>query len=107
MDRGDFDRPHGFYVRIYDDKLAYKVHHVIPYKSQLTNHLTYRVMRSPYRVNIWLTDDDLVTQLNIHKERTYLHFSKEFSVEEIVCSTLSQTGSIVVPDSDLFQPGLF
>lgn len=107
MDGRDFDRPHGFHVRIYDDRLLYKVHNVVPYKSSLSNHLIYNIMRTPYRIDIWYTYDDIVTQLNIHGTSNYQHFPKGRSVEEIVCSTLSQIGKIITLDDDSIQPGLF
>lgn len=107
MDWRDFVRPHSFHVRIYDSNLFYKVHNVVPYKSSSPNHLIYNIMRSPYRIDAWLTDDDIVTQLYIHGQSNYHHFSKECSVEEIVCSTLSQLGNIVIVHNDSIQPGLF
>lgn len=107
MDRGDFVCPHGFRVRFYDDKLLYKVHSAIPYKSSLPNHLVYNIMCSPYRVDIWLTNDDVVSRLNIHSWREYQHYSKQCSVEEIVCGTLSQIGKIVVLDDSSSQLALF
>lgn len=107
MDRRDFACPYAFHVRIYGDKLSYKVHTAFPYKSTLPNHLIYIITRSIYRVDIWLTDDDIVTQLNMHGAGKCQHFSKECSIEEIVRSTLSQTGKIVTLHNDYIQPGLF
>lgn len=107
MDRNDFVRPHAFHVRIYDNKLFYKVHNAIPYKSTIPDHLIYIITRSIYRIDIWLTDDDIVTKLNIHGSGKCQHFSKERSIEEILCSTLSQLGTIVTLDNDSIQPGLF
>ena len=107
MDRGDFVCSYPFHVRIYDDKLFYKVHTAVPYKSTLPNHLIYIITRSIYRIDIWLTDDDIVTQLNIHGTGKCHHFSKECSIEEIVVSTLSQIGKIVTLHNNSIQPGLF
>lgn len=107
MDRRDFDYSHDFYVRVYDDKLFYKVHNAVSYKSTLPGHLIYIITRSIYRIDIWLTDDDIVSQLNMHGRGSCQHFSKECSVEEIVCSTLSQIGKIVTLDNNPVQPTLF
>lgn len=107
MDSRDFDRPHGFRVRYYDDKLLYKVHNVIPYKTSLPNHLVYKVMRSRDKVNVWLTSEGIVAQLDTQEHRKYIQFSTDSSVVEIICTMLSQTGKLVVADNDSLQPGLF
>lgn len=107
MDSRDFNYPHGFHVRIYDDKLFYKVHSAVPYKSTTPGHLIYIITRSVYRIDIWLIDDDIVTQLNVYGSGSCQHFSKKCSVEEIVRSTLSHIGRIVTLDNDSIQPTLF
>ena len=107
MDSGDFDRPHGFNVRYYDDRLLYKVHNVIPYKTSSPYHLVYKVMRSRDKVNVWLTSEGIVAQLDTQGHRKYIRFSTDRSAVEIVCTMLSQTGELVVVDSDLLHPGLF
>lgn len=107
MDSRDFDRPHGFHVRYYDNKLSYKVHNVIPYKTSSPNHLVYKVMRSIDKVNVWLTSEGIVAQLDIPGHSKYIQFSSSRSVSEIVCTMLAQRGNIVVVDSDSIQPGLF
>lgn len=107
MDSRDFDRPHGFYVRYYDDKLLYKVHNVIPYKTASPNHLVYKVMRSRDKVNMWLTSEGIVAQLDIQGHSKYIQFPTDSSAVEIICTMLSQTGKLVVADRDSLQPGLF
>ena len=107
MDWRDFDRPHGFSVRYYDNTLAYKVHNVIPYKTTNPSYLVYNVMRSPDKVNVWLTDDDIVAQLDILGHNRYARFPKDYTAPQVVCAMLSQRGRLVIPDSDSFQPGLF
>ena len=107
MDRRDFDRPHGFHVRYYDNNLRYKVHNVIPYKTSLPNHLIYKVMRSIDKVNVWLTSDGIVAQLDNSGHCKYIQFPSNTSAAEIVCTILSQRGKLVVIDGDDFQPGLF
>ena len=107
MDWYDFVRPYGFHVRIYDSNLLYKVHNAVPYKSSSPNHLIYNIMRSPYRIDAWLTDDGIVTRLDTYGQSKYQHFSKECSAEEIVCGTLSQLGNIVTTHKESIQPGLF
>ena len=107
MDRRDFDTPHGFHVRYYNDSLLYRVHNVIPYKTSSPNHLIYKVMRSMDKVNIWLTNDGIVAQLDIPGHSKYIQFSSNCSVVEVVCTMLSQRGKLVVVDSDSLQPGLF
>lgn len=107
MDCWDFDRPHGFYVRYYDDNLCYRVHNVIAYKTSLSNHLVYKVMRSIDKVNVWLTSDGIVAQLDVPGHSKYIQFSTNSSAEEIVCTMLSQSGKLVAIDSDSIQPTLF
>ena len=107
MDCRDFVRPHGFYVRYYDDTLEYKVHNVIPYKTSNPYHLVYRAMGSPDRVNVWLMSDEIVAQLDTQGHSRYMHFSKDYTAQQIVCAALSQQGRLVVADSDSLQPGLF
>lgn len=107
MDCRDFDRPHGFHVRYYDDNLLYRVHNVIPYKTSSPNHLIYKVMRSTDKVNVWLTSDSIVAQLDVLGHRKHVQFPPNASAEEIVCTMLSQRGKLIVLDGDDFQPGLF
>lgn len=107
MDWRDFVRPHGFPVRYYDSSLSYKSHSVIPYKTTTPNHLAYKVMRSPDRVDVWLTDDDIVAKFDVQGTSRYAHFPKDYTAPQIVCATLSQQGRIIIPDTDSLQPGLF
>lgn len=107
MDCRDFDRPHGFHVRYYDDNLLYKVHNVIPYKTSSPNHLVYKVMRSRDTVNVWLTSEGIVARLDTQGHSKYIQFPTDSSAVEIVCTMLSQTGKLVVVDSDSIQPRLF
>ena len=107
MDRGDFDCPHGFRVMYYDDTLNYKVHNVIPYKTANLYHLIYKVMRSPDKINVWFSSDGIVAHLNDQGGGTYGHFPKDYTVQQIVCSMLSQKGRLVALDDDSFQPALF
>lgn len=107
MDRWDFDHPHGFHVRYYNNNLLYKVHNVIPYKTSSPNHLIYKVMRSTDKVNVWLTSDGIVAQLDIPRHRKHIQFPSNTSATEIVCTMLAQRGKLVVIDGDDLQPGLF
>nr|DAN01203.1 MAG TPA: hypothetical protein [Caudoviricetes sp.] len=107
MDRWDFDRPHGFHVRYYDNALSYKVHNVIPYKTSSPNHLVYKVMRSIDKVNVWLTSDGIVAQLDIPGHSKYIQFPSSTCATEIVCTMLSQRRNLVVVDGDDLQPTLF
>lgn len=107
MDCRDFDRPHGFHVRYYNDNLLYRVHNVIPYKTSLPNHLIYKVMRSVDKVNVWLTSDGIVAQLDVPGHCKYIQFPSDTSAVEIVCTMLSQRGKLVVADGNDLQPGLF
>lgn len=107
MDSRDFDRPYGFHVRYYDDRLCYKVHNVIPYKTSSPNHLIYKVMRSQDKVNVFLTDDNIIAELDVPGFRKYIQFSKDCSMREIICTMLSQRGKLVVIDADSFQLELF
>ena len=107
VDWRDFAYPHGFRVRYYDDKLQYTSHGVLPYKTSLSNHIIYKVARSPDKINMWLGHDSVVTQLDVKGYRKYQHFSLDHSVSEIICATLSQKGKLVVVDDDSVQPGLF
>lgn len=106
MDCRDFDRPHGFHVRYYDNTLSYKVHNVIPYKTSSPNHLVYKVMRSMDKVNVWLTSEGIVAQLDIPGHSKYIQFPSNTSATEIVCTMLSQR-KLVVVDGDDLQPPLF
>lgn len=107
MDRWDFDHPYGFHVRYYDNNLFYKVHNVIPYKTSSPYHLVYKVMRSMDKVNVWLTSEAIVAQLDIPGHSKYIQFPLNRSAQEIVCAMLAQRGKIVVVDIDSIQPGLF
>lgn len=107
MDRGDFDRPHGFRVRYYDDTLNYKIHSVIPYKTANLYHLIYKVMRSPDKINVWFASNSIVAHLNYQGDGIYGHFTKDYTAQQIVCAMLSQNGRLVVVDEDSFQPALF
>lgn len=107
MDRRDFDCPYGFHVRYYDDKLCYRVHNVIPYNTSSPNHLIYKVMRSRDKVNVWLTSDGIVAQLDVQGHAKCIKFSTNRSAIEVICTMLSQTGKLVVVDSDSLQSGLF
>ncbi len=107
MDRWDFDHPHSFHVRYYDNSLSYKVHNVIPYKTSSPNHLVYKVMRSMDKVNVWLTSEGIVAQLDIRGHNKHIQFSSNSSATEIVCAMLAQRGKIVVVDSDSIQLELF
>lgn len=107
VDYRDFDHPYGFHVRYYDDKLQYTSHSIIPYKTSSPNHLIYKVMRSPDKVNIWLGNDSVVTQLDVKGYRNYQHFPLDYSLPKVICATLSQKGNLVVVDADSIQPGLF
>lgn len=107
MDRRDFDHPHGFYVRYYDNNLHYTVHNVIPYKTSSPKQLIYKVTRSHHKVNVWLSDDGVVAQLDIQGCRDYLHFSATLTLDEIVCIMLSKSGKFVVMDGSSIQPTLF
>lgn len=107
MDRRDFDRPYGFHVRYYNDRLCYRIHNVIPYKTSLRNHLVYKVMRSVDTVNVWLTNDGIVAQLDVPGHSKYIQFPTNSSVVEIICTMLSQKGNLVVADTDSIQPALF
>ena len=107
MDFSDFDRPHGFHVRYYNNNLQYKVHNVLPYKTSSPNHIVYQVLRSRDKVNVWLTNDEIVAQLDNAGRGNYNHFPLNSSAIEIVCAMLSKTGRLVVADCDSIQPGLF
>lgn len=107
MDRRDFDYPHGLYVRYYDDKLQYTKHSIIPYKTSSPNHLIYKVTRSPDKINMWLGNDSVVTQLDVKGYRKYQHFPLDYTLPEVIYATLSQKGKLVVVDADFIQPGLF
>lgn len=107
MDRRDFDCPHGFYVRYYDNKLNYTVHNVIPYKTSSPKQLIYKVARLHHKVNVWLSEDGIVAQLDIQGCRDYSYFSDALTLDEIVCIMLSKTGKFVVVDDSLNQPALF
>ena len=107
MDRRDFNRPHGFHVRYYDNRLFYKVHNVIPYKTSSPNHLVYKVMRSMDKVNVWLTSEGIVAQLDVPGHSKYIQFPSNTSATEIVCTMLSQRRKLVVVDGDDLQPALF
>lgn len=107
MDRSDFDHPHGFYVRYYDNELRYTVHNVIPYKTSSPKHLIYKVTRSHHKVNVWLSDDGVIAQSNIQGHGDYLRFSDSLTLDKIVCIMLSKTGKFVVVDDSLTQPPLF
>ena len=107
MDWRDFSYPNGFVVRYYDDMLNYTRHTVLPYKTSFPNQLIYKVIRSPDKIKIWLTEDEIISQSNIPGYRNYNHFPKSYTVSGIVCSTLSQRGNLVVVDDDSIQPGLF
>lgn len=107
MDHRDFDRPYSFHVRYYDNKLFYKLHNVIPYKTSSPYHLVYKVMRSSDKVNIWLTNDGIVAQLDVIGYRNYDYFPTHTPVTQIVCSMLSKRGRLIVLDSDSINPTLF
>lgn len=107
VDWRDFVYPHGFIVRYYDDKLNYTRNAILPYKTAFHNQLIYKVMRSPDIVKLWLTEDEIISQLNAPNYRNYQHFTKDHSVTGIVCATLSQQGRLVVVDDDSLQPMLF
>lgn len=107
MDSRDFDRPHGFHVRYYDGTLRYRVHNVIPYKTSSPNHLVYNVMRSTDKVNVWLTSEGIIAQLDVPGHSKYVQFPLDTGVVEIICTTLSQRGKLVLADNDSLQPGLF
>ena len=107
MDWRDFVYPHGFVVRYYRPNLLYTRHSVLPFKTASPNHLIYKVMRSPDKINLWLGEDDIISQLDVTGYRKYQHYSKDCSALEIICGTLSQHGSLIVPDDDSSQPGLF
>lgn len=106
MDWRDFVYPNGFVVRYYDDKLNYTRHSVLPYKTSSPIHLLYKVMRSPDKIKLWLTNHEIISQLDVPGYRTFQHFSKNYSVQQVICATLSQRGFLVVAD-DPIQPGLF
>lgn len=106
MDRRDFDCPHGFYVRYYDDNLRYTIHNVIPYKTASPKHLIYKVARSHHKVNVWLSDDGIIAQSNIQGCGDYVHFSTALTLDTIVCIMLSKAGKFVVVDDRSIQPPL-
>ena len=107
MDWYDFAYPNGFVVRYYDDKLNYTRHSVLPYKTDSPNHLIYKVMRSPDKIKIWLTNHETISQLDVPGYRAFQHFPKSCSAPQVICATLSQRGILVVVDDDSIQPGLF
>lgn len=107
MDWRDFAYPNGFVVRYYDNMLNYTRHTVLPYKTSFPNQLIYKVMRSPDKVKVWLTEDEIISQSNIPSYRNHNHFPKSYTASGVVCATLSQRGNLVVVDDDSIQPGLF
>lgn len=107
VDWRDFIYPNGFVVRYYDDKLNYTRHSVLPYKTSFPNQLIYKVMRSADKVKLWLTEDEVISQLQAPGYHNYLSFSKNNTVPGVLCATLSQRGNLVVVDDDSIQPGLF
>jgi len=107
VDWRDFVRPHGFTVRYYRSDLSYTCHNVLPFKTSSPNHLIYKVMRSADKINLWLTEDDIVSQLDVTGYRNYLHYPKSCGALEVICGTLSQRGVLVVSNDESSQPGLF
>lgn len=107
VDWRDFVYPNGFVVRYYDDLLNYTRHTVLPYKTSSPNQLIYKVMRSPDKVKLWLTEYEIISQLDVPGYRAFQHFPESYNASQVICATLSQRGILVVVDDDSIQPGLF
>lgn len=108
MDVGDFRSPVSFRVRVYDSKLNYRIHNVIPYKTDKSDTVIFSMMRSTESVIVGLRDGRCFAE----NDRIGNPKRKEFPVEEdirnVVCNMLAHDNQIVVVDNlDEFQHSLF
>ena len=108
MDVSDFRRPISFHVRVYDNKLNYRIHNVVPYKTDKSDIVIFSMMRSSETVIVGLRDGRCFAE----NDRLYNPKRKEFPIEEdirnVVCNMLAHDNQIVVIDNpDEVQDSLF
>ena len=108
MDVCDFRSPVSFHVRVYDNKLNYRTHNVIPYKTDKSDTVIFSMMRSNEIVIVGLRDGRCFAE----NDRLDKPKRKEFPIEEdirnVVCSMLAHDNQIVVLDNpDEVQDTLF
>ena len=108
MDVGDFRCPVSFRVRVYDTKLNYRTHNVIPYKSDKSDTVIFSMMRSSEMVIVGLRDGHCFAE----NDRLSGPKRKEFPIEEdirnVVCNMLAHNNQIIVVDNpDEVQDSLF
>ena len=86
-------------MRVYDNKLNYRIHNVIPYKTDKSDTVIYSMMRSSEVVIVGLRDGRCFAENN----RLYNPKWKEFPIEEdirnVVCNMLAHDNQIVVLDN--------
>ena len=101
MDVSDFRCPVSFLVRVYDTKLNYRTHNVVPYKSDKSDTVIFSMMRSSESVIVGLRDGRCFAE----NDRIGNPKRKEFPIEEdiqnVVCDMLARDNQIVVVDDSV------
>lgn len=108
MDASDFSRPVSFRVRVYDSKLNYRVHNVIPYKLATVDTLVYSMMRSSEQVIVGIRGGRCFAQNDRLTNPKYKEFPITEDIRNVVCNMLAHDNQIVVIDNpDEVQDSLF
>lgn len=108
MDVGDFRSPVSFHVRVYDTKLNYRIHNVIPYKTDKFDTVIFSMMRSTESVIVSLRDGRCFAENDRIGNPKREEFPIEEDIRNVVCSMLAYDNQIVVVDDpDVVQDSLF
>lgn len=108
MDVRDFRCPVSFHVRVYDSSLNYRIHNVIPYKTDKSDTVIFSMMRSSETVVVSLRDGRCFAENDRLGNPKWAEFPIEADIRGVVCSMLARDNQIVVVDNpDEVQDSLF
>lgn len=108
MDACDFRSPVSFHVRVYDNKLNYRTHNVIPYKTNKPDTVIFSMMRSNEIVVVGLRDGRCFAENDRLDKPKWKEFPIEEDIRNVVCIMLARNNQIVVLDNpDESQDTLF
>ena len=95
-------------MRVYDNKLNYRIHNVIPYKADKSDTVIYSMMRSSEVVVVGLRDGRCFAENDRIGNPKWKEFPIEEDIRNVVCNMLAHENQIVVIDNpDEVQDSLF
>ena len=92
----DVTFPEQFTVRKYNTLLEYTTHRVIRYATSNTYTFVYCMMRSPEKVIVRLSSNEIVATNDREFDFWHTRFPRDTPVDKLVCEMLTKRGSLVV-----------